>query len=42
LGSAGTSQIILAVVEVTSGKDTFDGAPGTVNYKMIYFKIVFT
>lgn len=30
LGSIGTSQIMRAEVKDTSGKDTFDGGPGTV------------
>lgn len=31
-GSSGTSQIILADVNDTSGNDTFEGAPGTKSF----------
>lgn len=35
LGSSGVSQIMRAVVKLTSGKDTLDGGPGAVTKNII-------
>ena len=37
LGSSGVSQIIRAVVKLTSGKDTLDGGPGAMKQNRIYY-----
>lgn len=37
LGSSGVSQIMRAVVRLTSGKDTLDGGPGAVKQNIALF-----